>query len=98
MNTLDYQQIFHEIKNTVTLINSSAQLLHTKCPHLHTEPYWNNIRHEITYLKNIVLDLSHAGGTDQLQKEPVDLNPLLKEYLSVCKRRLSKSAVDSGFM
>lgn len=79
MNTLDYQQIFHEIKNTVTLINSSAQLLNTKCPHLHTEPYWNNIWHEITYLKNIVLDLSHAGGTDQLQKEPVDLNPLLKD-------------------
>lgn len=77
MNTLDYQHIFHEIKNTVTLINSSAQLLNTKCPHLHTEPYWDNIRHEITYLKNIVLDLSQAGGTEQLKKEPVDLNRLL---------------------
>lgn len=82
MNTLDYQHIFHEIKNTVTLINSSAQLLNTKCPNLHTEPYWDNIRHEITYLKNMVLDLSQAGGTDQLQKEPVDLNPLLS---NICR-------------
>ena len=85
MNTLDYQHIFHEIKNTVTLINSSAQLLNTKCPYLHTEPYWNNIRHEITYLKNMVLDLSHVGGTDQLQKEPVDLNPLLKDICRFVK-------------
>ena len=30
MNSLDYQRIFHEIKNTITLINSSAQLLDSK--------------------------------------------------------------------
>ena len=85
MNTLDYQHIFHEIKNTVTLINSSAQLLNTRCPQLNAEPYWDNIMHEITYLKNMVLDLSQAGGTDQLQKEPVDLNPLLKDICQFTK-------------
>ena len=47
MNSLDYQRIFHEIKNTITLINSSAQLLDSKCPQLQSQPYWNNIRQEI---------------------------------------------------
>lgn len=85
MNALDYQHIFHEIKNTVTLINSSAQLLNTKCPQLHAEPYWDNIRHEITYLKNMILEISQSGSTEQLQKEALDINPLLKDICRVMK-------------
>lgn len=79
MNALDYQHIFHEIKNTVTLINSSVQLLNTKCPQLNTEPYWENIKHEITYLKNMVLEISQAGSAEQLQKEGLDINSLLED-------------------
>lgn len=85
MNSLDYQHIFHEIKNTVTLINSSAQLLNAKCPQLDTEPYWDNIKHEITYLKNMVLEISQSGNTDQLQKESLDLNSLLKDLCRLMK-------------
>ena len=83
MNSQDYQQIFHEIKNTITLINSSVQLLNSKCPKLQSEPYWNNIRHEITYLKNMVLEISQASAAGHLQKEALDLNLLLKE---ICKQ------------
>lgn len=85
MNALDYQHIFHEIKNTVTLINSSAQLLNTKCPQLNAEPYWDNIRQEITYLKNMILEISQAGSAEQLQKEVLDINPLLEEICRVMK-------------
>ncbi len=85
MNSLDYQRIFHEIKNTITLINSSAQLLDSQCPQLHAEPYWDNIRHEITYLKNLVLEISKAGSAQQLQKEPLDLNSLLQDICCIMK-------------
>lgn len=85
MNSLDYQHIFHEIKNTVTLINSSAQLLNTKCPQLDTEPYWNNMKHEITYLKNMVLEISQSGSTEQLQKEFLDVNSLLEDICRLMK-------------
>lgn len=79
MNPQDYQHIFHEIKNTITLINSSVQLLNNKCPQLKSEPYWDNIRQEITYLKNMVIEISQAGNMDHLQKEAVDLNLLLQD-------------------
>lgn len=85
MNTLDYQHIFHEIKNTVTLINSSAQLLNAKCPQLNAEPYWDNIKHEITYLKNMILEISQAGNTEQLQKEILDINSLLEDICRAMK-------------
>lgn len=78
MNSQNYQKILHEIKNTVTLINSSAQLLNSKCPQLHSEPYWDNIRQEITYLKNMVLEISQAGNLDSLQKEALDVNLLIQ--------------------
>ena len=85
MNTLDYQRIFHEIKNTITLINSSAQLLDTKCPQLQEQPYWNNIRQEITYLKNLILEISKAGSGQQLQTESIDLNALLQDICKIMK-------------
>lgn len=79
MNCLDYQRIFHEIKNTITLINSSMQLLDHRCSQLKTELYWDNIKNEITYLKNMVLEISKAGNMEQLQKEAVDLNSILSD-------------------
>lgn len=85
MNALDYQHVFHEIKNTVTLINSSAQLLNTKCPQLNTEPYWDNMKHEITYLKNMVLEISQAGSAEQLQNQIFDVNTLLKDICRFMK-------------
>lgn len=77
MNSLDYQRIFHEIKNTITLINSSMQLLDNRCPQLKSESYWDNIKNEITYLKNMVLELSQASNMEQLQKDTIDLNEVL---------------------
>lgn len=85
MNSLDYQNIFHEIKNTITLVNSSMQLLDNKCPHLKSEAYWNNIKHEITYLKNMVLEISKAGTMEHLQKEPLNLNDLLLDLCNSLK-------------
>lgn len=85
MNSLDYQHVFHEIKNTITLINSSAQLLNTKCPQLNTEPYWDNMKHEISYLKNMILEISQAGSAEQLQKQIFDINVLLKDICRFMK-------------
>lgn len=85
MNSLDYQNIFHEIKNTITLVNSSMQLLDKKCSTLESEPYWNNMKAEITYLKNMVLKISQVGDMENLQKEPVDLNSLLKNLCHCVK-------------
>lgn len=81
MNSLDYQRIFHEIKNTITLVNSSMQLLDGKCFPLRSEYYWDNLKHEVTYLKNMILEISQAGNLEQLQKEPLEITPILQ---SIC--------------
>ena len=85
MNTLEYHRILHEIKNTITLINSSMQLLDGNCPMLKSEYYWHNLKHEITYLKNMVLEISKAGNLDQLQKEPLHISPMIEEICQSMK-------------
>lgn len=92
MNSQNYQKILHEIKNTVTLINSSAQLLNSKCPQLHSEPYWDNIRQEITYLKNMVLEISQAGKP---AKRSAGCKSTDSECLPVYQRCLSRFAMES---
>ncbi len=97
MNSLDYQRIFHEIKNTITLINSSAQLLDSKCPQLQSQPYWNNIRQEITYLKNMVLQISKAGSGQQLQTASVDLHALLQDICQLMQDTYSDLQWDLNY-
>lgn len=81
MNSLDYHRIFHEIKNTVTIINSSMQLLDHKCPNLHQELHWQNTKQEILYLKTMILEISLNGNMDHICCQPLDFNQLIE---SVC--------------
>ena len=81
MNSLDYHRIFHEIKNTVTIINSSMQLLDHKCPNLNQELHWQNTKQEILYLKTMILEISLNGNMDHICCQPLDFNQLIE---SVC--------------
>ena len=51
LTTLDYMKIFHETKNSVTLINSSLQLIEKKHPDVAAYPLWKDTMQEVTYLK-----------------------------------------------
>lgn len=58
LTTLDYMKIFHETKNSVTLINSSLQLIEKKHPDVAAYPLWKDTMQEVTYLKNLIAELS----------------------------------------
>ena len=60
LNNEDYLNIFHEIKNSITLINSSLQLVAKKHPEVYDFDYWNETMSEIDFLKNMVSQLSSA--------------------------------------
>lgn len=60
LNNIDYVKIFHEIKNSITLINSSFQLVAKKHPEVNQFEYWNEAMTEISFLKNMVTQLSSA--------------------------------------
>lgn len=79
LNNEDYLNIFHEIKNSITLINSSLQLVEKKHPEVSTFDYWNETMSEITFLKNMVTQLSSARLCNHLNLTEVNLNTFMKQ-------------------
>lgn len=72
LNNEDYLNIFHEIKNSVTLVNGSLQLVAKKHPEVRHFEYWREVMFEIDFLKNMVTQLSSVRMCNQIN--PIQLN------------------------
>ncbi len=81
LNNEDYLNIFHEIKNSITLIASSLQLVEKKHPEVNTFDYWNEAMSEIAFLRGMVTELSSARLTNRENFKPVDLCALLENVI-----------------
>ena len=73
LNNEDYLAIFHEIKNSITLINGSLQLVAKKHPEVCGFDYWDETISEIDFLKNMVTLLSSIRLCDCKNLESVDV-------------------------
>ncbi len=79
LTTLDYMKIFHETKNSVALVNSSLQLIESKYPGVKDSSLWNDTMHEVTYLKNLITELSQSRAGYPLKPVPVTPAAFLEE-------------------
>ena len=57
----DYLKFFHEIKNSITLINSSLQLIAKDHPEVATYELWEDNMEEIGYLRSMIFAFSKGG-------------------------------------
>lgn len=78
LTTEDYMKAFHEIKNSITIVNSSLQLVEKKHPEITNFEYWQESRQALDYLKDMVLELSQARLSEDLSLHTVDPALLLK--------------------
>lgn len=77
-----YSNIFHEIKNSITLISSSLQLIANKHPEVDRFNYWNETMSEVDFLKNMVVQLSSARLGSRLNLTKVNFNSYAQQTLS----------------
>lgn len=75
----DYLNIFHEIKNSITLISGSLQLVAKKHPEVQSFDYWNETMSEIDFLKNMVTQLSSARLCGRLNLMQVNLYAFMNQ-------------------
>lgn len=73
LNNEDYLNIFHEIKNSITLVNGSLQLVEKKHPEVRDFDYWNEAMSEISFLKNMVTQLSSARLCNRLNLMQINI-------------------------
>ena len=84
MTNEDYQKIFHEIKNNITFISSSLQLIEKGHPEIKTFPYWNDSMQEVEALKNMLIELSSARLCNDLALQKISPKLLLPELIHSC--------------
>ena len=75
----DYKNIFHEIKNSITLISSYLQLLVKMHPEIANLEYWTSSQAEIMRLRTIVTELSQTKLGSNLQTKCLDLRDFIKD-------------------
>ena len=81
LTTKDYMKAFHEIKNSITIVNSSLQLVEKKHPEIVDSAYWQESREALDYLKEMIQELSQARLSEDLCLRPVDPACLLQNIL-----------------
>lgn len=81
LTTLDYMNIFHETKNSITLINSSLQLIAKKHPEVTGYEFWHETIQELSYLKKLIAELSQSRAGYPLNPCPVDIYAFIQEIL-----------------
>ena len=74
MTPEDYAKIFHEIKNYITCISSSLQLIEKTHPEVTDYPYWKDTISDVWALKKMVIEISSARLCSKLNTEMISLN------------------------
>lgn len=83
-----YSQVFHEMKNSVTLINSYLQFIEKTHPEIAGFDYWDTSKNETARLRAITTELSQVKLGSQLVLESVDLRSFITDccYGFSCSR------------
>lgn len=78
-------QISHEIRNPVTLINSSLQIIEQQHPEVKTFQFWNETMEDLAFLKNLLEELSSFNNGDILHPEPKKLQDWIPNFFASFK-------------
>lgn len=92
MTNEDYQKIFHEIKNNVTFISSSLQLVEKLHPEVKAYSYWNDSMQEVSALKTMLIELSSARLSEHPALQKVCVETFFPELIHSCMSSFASDA------
>jgi len=84
----------HEIRNPLTSIYSTLQLIELKHPEAISFPYWTNLSYDIEYINHLLDDFSNLAKSEQLTLEKIDLNSFLKQLSVAFAASIASSEVE----
>ena len=83
---LALSRISHEIRNPVTLINSSMQIIEAEHPEVSTFAFWPEMKEDMAFLRRLLDEFSGYNNSDrQLVPEKIDTCVFLSEIASGAK-------------
>ena len=78
-------KISHEVRNPVTLINSSLQLIEQQHPEVKTFAFWKETMEDLSFLRTLLDELSSFNNGDILHTESKDLSEWIPYFISTIK-------------
>lgn len=91
--TFSLSRISHEIRNPLTLIYSTAQLLALKHPDLNRDELWGQLIKDIDYLNELTDSISFYNHCAQLSLEKTDLSQLLNSVVDSYRPLSDKTGI-----
>lgn len=73
--------ITHEIRNPLTLIYSSLQLIESAHPEVLTFRHWDALHQDVLYMMQLLTDLSDYNNGFSLHKAPLNTSVFLKQLV-----------------
>ena len=80
-NSLELSKMFHEIKNPLTLINSSLQLIESEHPEIKSFRFWNQTMKDLQNLRALINDLSSFQKINMLNITKINLFDFTEDLL-----------------
>ena len=69
----------HELRNPLTTLYSTVQFIEFQHPEVKNFKYWGNITHDITYMDQLIDQLSDLSKSETLKKSSFSLHELLEQ-------------------
>ena len=92
---LALSRISHEIRNPVTLINSSMQLIEAEHPEVLSFDLWDDMKKDMRFLRRLLDELSGYNNGGRIRPEALDPSAFLNEI--ACNARLLSPNPDIRF-
>ncbi len=84
-------QISHEVRNPVTLINSSLQLIEKQHPEVRDFLFWEDTMRDMKYLLRLLEELSNYNNSEKMNPKLLDAGRWLTEVYSSLSSLSSES-------
>lgn len=96
MNECKYlaSHITHELRNPLTLIKSTTQLMETATPSIKDTKYWGQLVEDINELELLLAEFSTYNHSQTIQKHPQNLLILLNSVLSTFRPIADKKQIN----
>jgi signal transduction histidine kinase len=82
----DYESLIHEIKNAVSVISCSLQLVEKQHPEVKDYAFWKDTATDLTGLRTLLVDVADTHLCNLPQKKNVNIDHFLREVKSACPR------------
>ncbi|BDF06489.1 sensor histidine kinase [[Clostridium] hylemonae] len=86
--------ISHEIRNPLTLVYSTLQLIEAQHPEVSTYKYWDSMRSDVEYMTILLEELSAFNNGESLSLSEIDCSSFLRPVVLSFAASLTESSIE----